>query len=214
MILLKEPPTGDPKGLCQESESTKQNLAHNQSDTELARGVTVRDYENARDQNPSNRVYIAELIRKRFTERYIEPARANPAHGFTMMAVACLMIEALESFRQGWDTSKGKSEKAFELFFRHSEQFKDIKAHSKDFYDHIRCGILHQAETRGGWRIRRDQSPLFDHNACTINATRFLEALEQVLDDYCDMLKTADWNNSQWKNARIRLDAIVKNCRN
>ena len=191
-----------------------QNQAHNHSNTELASGVTVRDYENARDQSPSDRVFIAELIRKRFTERYIEPARAKPTHGFTMMAVACLMIEAFESFRQGWDTSKGKSEKAFELFFTHSEQFKDIQGYSKDFYDHIRCGILHQAETRGGWRIRRDQSPLFDNEAYTINATRFLEALAQVLDDYCDMLKTADWKNSQWNNARIRLDSIVENCRN
>src|SRR2546425_10919926 len=69
---------------------------------ELASGFTVGDYVGAVDAR--NRDVIAEGIHRRFTERYLEPVSDPPAkrHGFTMMAIACLMIEALESFRRGW----------------------------------------------------------------------------------------------------------------
>ena len=39
-------------------------------------------------------------------------------HGFTIMAVSCLMVESLESFCRGWEHSKGKrGELAFCHFF-------------------------------------------------------------------------------------------------
>lgn len=41
------------------------------------------------------------------------------------------------------------------------------------FFTDIRCGILHQAETRGGWKIQRKGTLLDDHNK-TMNATVFL----------------------------------------
>lgn len=85
--------------------------------TELATGFTVGDYKTSRQAQ--DRQKIAEAIRKRFTERYINPAGADTPHkhGFTMMAISCLMIEALESFRQGWTTSDGQSKAAFCFFF-------------------------------------------------------------------------------------------------
>lgn len=190
----------------------KNNL-HGTGNTELATGFSIRDYKKACENSPPDRDSIAEAIRRRFTERYITPAMAKPRHGFTMMAVSCLMIEALEGFRQGWKTSKGRSEKAFCNFFNTFEPFNVFREHAKDFYAHIRCGILHEAESRGGWRILRDRSPLFDTNQLTVNAECFLNTLKQVLDGYCDGLKTAGWEESEWKNARIKLDTIVRNCR-
>ncbi len=55
---------------------------------------TVKQYRIYK--NKGNRDKIADLIYERFYERYIEPFENNPAkHGFSMMAVACLMIESL-----------------------------------------------------------------------------------------------------------------------
>jgi len=79
-----------------------------------------------------------------------------------MMAVSCLMIEALECFLQGWSSSENRSKAAFCLFFDAHDQFKDLRGYGQHFYKNVRCGILHQAETTGGWRIRRDKSCLFD----------------------------------------------------
>ena len=191
--------------------------AHDPANTELANNFTVRDYERARDCHPPDRSAIADAIRNRFTERYITPARAKPArgkpHGFTMMAVSCLMIEALESFRQGWDTSDRQSKAAFCFFFDASDHLKDFRGHAHAFYTHVRCGILHQAETTGGWRILRGKSPLLDPTAPTVNAERFLKALEQVLNEFCDDLKKAPWDGSEWKKVVAKMNAIVRNCR-
>lgn len=187
--------------------------AHDLANTELASKFTVRDYESARDCHPPDRSAIADAIRRRFTERYIKPAWAKPRHGFTMMAVSCLMIEALESFRQGWETSDHMSKSAFCFFFDASEPFKDFRGHAQTFYRHVRCGILHQAETTGGWRILRDKSPLFNPRVPTVNAEHFLNALEQVLNEFCDSLKAAAWNGSEWKKVRDKMNAIVRNCR-
>src|SRR5262245_30962299 len=74
--------------------------------------ITVRDYANM--HAAKERSNIADLIVIRFTERYLEPALDNPKrHGFAMLAVGCLMVEALESLRNGWKNSTGKSEGAF-----------------------------------------------------------------------------------------------------
>lgn len=174
--------------------------------TELAKGFTVADYEVARDEK--NRDRIACAVRARFMERYITPVTS--AHGFTIMAISCLMIETLESFRQGWKCSPN-TERAFKQFFGTNNRFAAFLAHSRDFAKHVRCGILHQAETTGGWRITRESgSPLLASK--TINADCFLNNLREVLDEFCDDLKKADWDSAEWKNIVAKMNAICKNC--
>ena len=122
---------------------------HDPRDTELASGFTVRDYERAR--NSQDRNAISKAIRRRFTERYLDPVSCEkaPRHGFTMMAVSCLMIEALESFRQGWETSDRQSKAAFCFFFDNAQPFKDFRGHASSFYSHIQTSQENLAEIRG-----------------------------------------------------------------
>src|SRR5437867_914631 len=108
--------------------------------TELAKGFTVSDYRRAvKDQNAAA---IADAIHRRFRERYLTPITGTTKHGFTMMAGACLTIEALESFRQGWTRTdkKGRSPETFRLFFDAADSFKAFRG--RDFYKNVRCGIL------------------------------------------------------------------------
>ena len=122
--------------------------------TELATKFTVGNYLDAVDTHDGEA--IANAIHRRFRERYLDPASdPKKRHGFTMMAVACLMIEALESFRRGWlDTSgRGQGEHAFCSFFDAHVEFAPFRGHAREFYKGVRCGILHQAETTLGWRI-------------------------------------------------------------
>ncbi len=180
-------------------------------DVELARGFTIRNYHAARDSSPPKQAEIASALRRRFTDRYLDPVFAKP-NGFTMMAVACLMIETLESFYRGWPTTVGKSGRAFEQFFERVDAFREFRHHHADFYKHIRCGILHQAEATGGWRVRRD-GPLFDSSVLTINAKRFVEALREELEAYCTSIERLPPTSDEWKCAIKKLNAIVKNCR-
>jgi hypothetical protein len=180
--------------------------------TKLASKFTVAQYETACSKK--NKEEIAEALRRRFKERYIEPVTAKNRHGFAMMAISCLMIESLESFRQGWENSNSKSELAFCYFFDSHSQFDSFRGHCAQFYKNVRCGILHQAETTGGWRItRKNSAPLFDAVSHTINATSFLKHLCEVLDGFCDALKTADWDSTEWKNVRKKMKALCHNCR-
>jgi hypothetical protein len=183
--------------------------------TELASKFTVSDYEAA--CKTQERGKIAEALHRRFTERYIDPVtpkRDRQMHGFTMMAVSCLMIESLESFCRGWENSNGKSELAFCHFFDTHRQFDGLRGHSAEFYKNVRCGILHQAETTGGWRItRKSSAPLFSPDPLpTVNATLFLQHLREVLDGFRDGLNAADWNSEDWQYVRTKMRALCHNC--
>ena len=72
--------------------------------------------------------------------------------GFAIMALDCLLIETLEQFYKGKiRTGKGMDEKAFFDFFQRSPKFKlffDTQAKATIFYQQIRCGLLHQAQTK------------------------------------------------------------------
>jgi hypothetical protein len=172
---------------------------------ELASGFTVGNYKTA--VAAQEKKAIADALRRRFNERYIEPVTGKNKHGFAMMAISCLMIESLESFHHGWENSNGRSEAAFCRFFDNHSQFNSFRGHFAQFYKNVRCGIVHQAETTGGWRVIR-KGALFDAGSLTINATSFLKLLREVLDAFCDGLTTADWNS-----VRKKMKALCDNCK-
>jgi hypothetical protein len=178
----------------------------------LSSSVTIARYRKLEAEQ--KREEISDFIQERFKERYIIPLESIPTgkkHGFCIMAVCCLMIEALESFRQGWVKSKGKSKAAFCYFFDDNEPFRDFCGYAQEFYNNVRCGILHQAETTGGWRIKREGT-LFDSASKIINATKFLKELAKCLENYCDELKKSHWNSDLWQKVRKKMNAICANC--
>ncbi len=121
------------------------------------------------------------------------------------------MVEAVESFRQGWLDTKDRSKAAFCSFFDAHNQFAPFRGHAERFYYEVRCGILHQGETRGGWRILRS-GPVFDPSTRVINATAFLRSVGRVLKAYCRDLARDDWDSESWKKCRKKMDAICKAC--
>jgi hypothetical protein len=54
-----------------------------------------------------------------------------------------------------------------------------------EFYKNIRCGILQQALTQGGFGIIRT-GPIFDSVGKSIDAPLFLRSLKQVVVRYAD----------------------------
>jgi hypothetical protein len=187
-------------------------------ETRLSTRVTVAAYR--RMEQDCDREEIATFIRDRFRERYVIPVLAvepGEKSGFLIMAISCLLIETLETFYQGWESTEpakkrpGKSKLAFQLFFDHQWQFKAFQGHAGQFWKHVRCGILHQGETTGGWRVMRS-GRLFDEDELLINATDFHRRMSGVLDSYMSELSLADWDSVRWKNFRIKMNATIKNC--
>ncbi len=176
----------------------------------LSKSVSVADYrklEAARDQKA-----LSQFVRDRFTERYLAPLDVEPdkKSGFTMMAIACLMIEALESFSRGWSDTTRRSEHAFCSFFARWDHFAEFRPYSAKFYKHIRCALLHQAETTGRWRILR-RGLLLDPHTKTLNATSFVKRLERVLKEYSNQLRDEAWDSETWKCFRKKMASVCKN---
>ncbi|MCY1166506.1 MAG: hypothetical protein V4448_18230 [Pseudomonadota bacterium] len=150
-----------------------------------------------------------EFLVERFDERYFSPAlQASTRHGFTLMAVSCLVIEALECFYQGRQNSRNHSQEMFATFFGRKTGLEVFAPEAGWFYQHIRCGILHQAETTGGWRVRRD-GELLDRAARSINAYLFVVHLRNAVAAYAQELERDD---ALWKNFQKKMDAVCRNC--
>jgi hypothetical protein len=177
--------------------------------------VTVKDY--TKMLTDKNQKEIAEMIYHRFYGRYIKPFLFNDdrykehyKQGFAMMASACLLIEALESFYQGLDrTPDRKNEQAFKSFFERESDFKKAKFNANEFYRHVRCGILHQAETTDEYIISRE-GHLLDRK--TINAHKFLISLEKSLVAYKKRLLNEAWDSEIWDNLRRKMRFIISHC--
>ena len=182
------------------------------------------------------------FIEHRLNHRYIRPLLNIPTDyksGFLMMATSCLLIEALQSFYEGKNEStddnedlnekrKG-SERAFIKFFKNNEEFfpdfrdcfpmrpvvngKGETIEKCTFFKHIRCGILHQAETTGGYRILRDCSQLFNKDKNTINANRFVKAMKCCLDKYIKGLRESETDTAPWPMAMKKIGHICDNCK-
>jgi hypothetical protein len=180
----------------------------------LAKDFTIEDFEKLEEDQ--NKERIANFVFQRLSERYLDPIEnSTKKNGFSIMANSCLLIETYESFRQGWKDTKGPDFRPFDLFFEREPGFKDFKyGYSNKFYHNVRCGILHQGETTGGWKITRlKEAPIFNKAEKTINATKFFNELRKSLEAYRDLLITADWDSEVWVNCRKKISFIIENCK-
>jgi cation transport regulator ChaC len=178
------------------------------STIKLSGDITISDLKEFIQNHEKEK--IADFILQRLEERYITPLNKIPLefkNGFNIMANCCLLIETYESYRTGLNSTSGK--KYFLSFFTREENFNDFIKYSDEFYSQVRCGILHQGETKGIWRINRDQELISDYR---INATKFLKALHNSLIEYKSELLNSEWTDLIWINCINKLNQIILDC--
>ena len=185
-------------------------------DVLLSSSVSVKSYREL--EEAQKREGIADFILERFRERYITPLRGDPQrkNGFCTMAVSCLLIEALESFWRGLPDTKrqGESRKVLQTFFKRCKDQGGklgVFANHADFYEGVRCVILHQAEITCGWHISR-KGPLYDPATKTINATEFHAELKKCIERYGSKLRASSWGDKVWKNLKKKMASVIDNC--
>lgn len=175
--------------------------------TKLTASVTVARYRELEAAN--DRAACGRFIVERFHERYFAPAlHPGTRHGFTLMAISCLVVEALECFYQGEEHSKGNSRAMFKSFFARNTGLSAFAPEADWFFQDIRCGILHQAETTNGWRVRQ-AGKLLDKEARSINAYSFVSHLQHAVTNYARQLEADD---ALWQRFRKKMDAVCRNC--
>lgn len=184
-------------------------------DHKLTSTVTVGQLQTwLTTKNETSKKQIINFINHRLTERYLKHLdKKNIKSGFLKMAIACLLIETFQSFKQGKKDNKQKSRKAFLNFFKtENDKFPVSENIANEFFDYIRCGILHQAETRNGWRILLE-GKIINKDEKTINADLFLNALGGSINRYVTRLENSDWSELIWINAIKKLNYICDNCK-
>lgn len=157
-------------------------------------------------------------------------------YGFSMMALCCLLIETIECYRRGIPTTSKKEwsglakiqqketvltpfqlptqgppkgSEVFETFFRDFQSlFPNVDG--KAFYENIRNGILHQAQTKGGWTINARGALCAGKN---INRNLFAKALEKAFDSYTaglqEKAEQKTWNKD-WENAARKIWWLIR----
>lgn len=193
------------------------SLAKYKKDNEVI-NITIEKYNEY--VSDKNRQAIAEFLYQRLYTRYLKPFefeneeyRENYKNGFSIMANCCLLIETLESFKNGWGNTYRKSNIAFKKFFDSESNFKDFQGISNEFYTNVRCGILHQGETTLGYKINRNGTTLYDSNTKTISAFLFAERMKISLENYKTKLIEEDWDSETWDNFRVKMRKIIENCK-
>ncbi|MDD4735725.1 MAG: hypothetical protein PHP44_06435 [Kiritimatiellae bacterium] len=132
--------------------------------------------------------------------------------GFSILALDCLLIETLQQFYCGRDKTEGKHWESFWLFFQNSEFFRANfnRRTAETFYSHFRCGILHQAQTKGKSVVRMDQNtmirPVEDqiNKGLIVDRCRFHKALEDEVAAYTDRLRSHGEANEELRRNFIR----------
>jgi hypothetical protein len=155
--------------------------------------------------------------------------------GFAIMALCCLLIETLQSFRQAPrppaqaggpcsypqgscikpQPSGGKLIKEFLQLASFGGAFTDNDGEAaKEFVSGIRNGILHEAETRG-WVIWRDQPEgrivEREDKRYRLNRTEFYQALRHEFEAYLGELRDTQKTDLR-KRFIEKMDHIVEKC--
>jgi hypothetical protein len=179
--------------------------------TELASNFTVARYHELRPQltgeSPSGNAWseVISAIRRRIDERFLIPVKELSRFddedelpyrpGFAIVALDCLLIDTIQSFREGrvstGDVSPAHSFKTF----LSSHRFQDFANRDRsDFFQYVRNAVLHNGETRKDWKIRIDTKHMLERDPTTrtrtINRQQFHRAIEEEFQELMALLES------------------------
>jgi hypothetical protein len=181
---------------------------------------TIKDWKDLDFTQESDWQKAIDIFENRIRGRFLDiidlVSRKNGA-GFAVMALDCLLIETLQQFREGVDeTPRGKSKEYFRHLLTQTSFKNDFDGDLANlFYEQIRCGILHQAEVKKSSKIQtRNDVPLIskdESGGVIINRRKFHEMMEEVFQEYIDVLRKNDPLNQPLRdNFHKKMDAICR----
>ena len=131
-----------------------------------------------------------DILRSRIQGRYFDQIEILSgdicANGFTIMALNCLLVDALYQFKGGLKDSKANNKKNYSGFLQSalSEAFDAQMADC--FYNDVRCGILHSAQTGNKARLtdNNDYIVRMEGDILLVSVQRFSRRIRDYFDDY------------------------------
>ncbi len=169
-------------------------------------------------------IQAASIVKDRLEGRFLRYAGnclRSPYSGFVVLSIDSLLLETLQQFREGIIDGHKQSKRLVTAFLqgRRFQPDFDAAARSSYFTD-IRCGLLHQAEARHMWLIRRGEprmlGPSPNGEGYIIDVRLFHHAVRKSLHDYLrelvdpehDDLRTHLWTKMDHiSNVRVQRGA-------
>jgi hypothetical protein len=158
---------------------------------------------------------FAKCFKERLETRYFAPINAirgikcDVGEGFAIVAIQCSLIEFLgaalqgrayidpgELERQGRDLTELEYSSSMDIFVEFlttAPPFDRVfnKRWAQSFYSNVRCGLLHEARTKGRWLIRASSS----------GTGAFIDIQRRII--YRDELDTAFRSFVEWYRSEL-----------
>ncbi len=166
-----------------------------------------------------------DFFRDRLELRYLGPIKTLQVNGtltgegFAIATIQCALVEFIEACIQGrsyryvrppaklGQFEYSSSRELFKTFLTTRQPFASEfdAVLADDFYENVRCALLHEARTKKGWRIWAfntfgAQDQIVDKNSKIFYRDNFQIGLETLIADYRAELIT----NDGYKQAFIR----------
>ena len=152
-------------------------------DMKIAGNLTISNWnelsKNLNCENDDNWGLAFYFFEERIKTRYINPIKSileigdNLGEGFAVVNLQCSLIETIESFINGckseYNTTIRKTQwkkgttiifnsnkEIFISFFNNRTPFKELNIDGGLFYQDVRCGLLHETQTKNNWKIKCD----------------------------------------------------------
>lgn len=148
---------------------------------------------------------VEDRIKGRFV-RWIDQIVDEDFSGFVVVALDCLLLETLYGFQQGQSTRD--TQRLYAHFLTSSMRFGFDQPTATFFYKDVRCGIVHDTETRRGWIIRWDpQEHIVEKDKdgnFIMNRSMFHAAIKGELDDWLERLRNGDTDAREKMKKRMQ----------
>jgi len=165
---------------------------------EISPRFTVDDWKALDLTKSSDWRKAVRILEDRLNARFFDAVggiQEQDFSGFAVLALDCLLIETLQQFKEGVpETPRRKCEEYFVNFLTAAPFATHFdKTSAATFYDHFRCGILHQAEIKGTskvWRVGPLVARSSDGHGLIVNRKLFHSALRKAFAAYLRTLRS------------------------
>ncbi|MFM7896133.1 MAG: hypothetical protein ACKO8L_09445, partial [Flavobacterium sp.] len=142
---------------------------------QIAGKLTIENWEELEKKlNPKkdeNWDLAFNFFEERIKTKYLNPIHViqkmkdNSGEGFAVVSLQCSLIETIECFIKGIiyehpnfilpnnKIFKKGSQGIFKSFLKFRSPFCNLNVDGEDFYKSVRCALLHETQTKQGWKI-------------------------------------------------------------
>jgi hypothetical protein len=131
--------------------------------------------------------------------------------GFAILALDCIVLEAMWGFMKGRAVPKGQERQVYRDILT-GPGFDLTPDQSDSFREFVRNGLIHDSETRARWLVKRigPEGVIVWTNGqgIQVNRTLFHRALTGVFDSWLSSLRRGD--RDLRRNMKNRMDEIIR----